>query len=192
MKNEYWNDIASKGAIVGVLMLVSHIFEQWSILHLSLGGMALVGLEMLAVTVIYIWLLYRFAKQASARFGDDTLGFSYAQGLLYVIYVAVFAGVIVGFGGYLYQHYIVGYENYTEQLVENMQQMLRDTGGSSSIMSMYDNMFAALLDQPEPGIFSTILSTICNYGFWGLLVGLFIAAGVKREPKLFDNNQSEE
>lgn len=191
MKKEYWNDIASTGAILGVLMLVSHIFEQWGVVHLSLGGMAVVGLEMLAVAIVYIWLLYRFAKRASVRFGDDTTGFSYSQGVLYVFYVTLFAGIIVGFGNYLYLHYVVGYENYVEQMVDNMQQMMRSAGGSSSMMSMYDNMFSTMLDQPEPGVLSTIFSSIFSYGFWGLLIGLFVAAGVKREPVLFDNNEPE-
>lgn len=191
MKKEYWNDIASKGAIVGALMLVSHIYEQWCIQNMSFGGIALMGIEMLVVLGVYIWLLYRFAKQASVKFGDDTLGFPYSQGVLYVVYTAIFAGIIVGFGHYVYIHFIVGYENYIEQMVENMQQMLRDTGGSASIMSMYDGVFSNMLEQPEPNIFSNIFSTICSYGFWGLLIGLFIAAGVKREPKLFDNGTND-
>ena len=191
-KNEYWNDVASKGAIAGVLMLASHIFELWCTQHASLGTMAAIGFEMLAVTALYIWLLWRFAKKASLRFGDETLGFSYSNGVLYVAEVALFAGIIVGFGHYIYLHYMVGYENYTMQMVDNMQQILYQAGGNASIPAIYDTMFATMLNRPEPGIFATILSTEFSYGFWGLLIGLFIAAGVKREPKLFDNNDNGE
>lgn len=193
MNNEYLNDIASRGAIIGALMLASHIFEQSMIMNASFGGFAIAGLEMLVVTVIYIWLQYRFAKRASERFGDNTVGFPYSRALMYVVSVALFAGVIVGLGGYVYTHFIVGYENYIERLVENLQQMLYQSGGNSPVMAMYENMLSTLLEQPEPGIFSTIISSMFNYMlFGGVLVGLFIAAGVKRDPKPFDSDEHEE
>lgn len=193
MKKEYWNDIASKGAVLGVIMMASHILEQTCIMHSSLGGLALIGVETIAVIVLYIYLLYRFAKGAAAKFGDNVLGFPYGQALLYTIYVSVFAGIIVGFGGYIYLHYIVGYEHYIEQMIDNMQQILYASGTSSLAMRRYDDMLAALAEQAEPGVISTIISSVCSYAFWGLIIGLFIAGGVKREPQIFDNNgQNEE
>ena len=58
MEKEFWNDVASKGAILGVVMLVSHIFEQALMLNGSLAQMGIVGAEMLVVARLYIYLLY--------------------------------------------------------------------------------------------------------------------------------------
>ena len=54
MNKEFWNDVALKGAILGVVMLASHIFEQAMMLNGSPVQMAIVGGEMLAVCIIYI------------------------------------------------------------------------------------------------------------------------------------------
>lgn len=191
MNQEYWNDAASKGAILGGLMLASHIVEQSSILSGSITAVTFIGLEMLVVAAIYIYLLYRFAKKASVKFADSTLGFSYSQALMYIVCITLFAGVIVGLGGYVYTHYIIGYENYTDRMIAGVQQMLQEMGGSPSIPRMYNDMLQTLAEQSEPSILSTIASSIFSYGLWGLFIGLFIAAGVKREPQIFDNDPQE-
>lgn len=184
--------MASKGAVLGVLMLASHIIEQSCLFGGSLSIFAIMGVEMLVVAVLYIWLLYRFAKKASVKFGDDTLGFSYSQGLGYVVCIALFAGVIVGLGGYIFQHFIIGYDNYIDSVTETMQQVLYSSGASSMMLKTYEDMFSTMAEQPEPGVLNVIFSTVCNYGFWGLIIGLFIAGGVKREPRLFDGNSPED
>lgn len=190
-RNEYWNDVASKGAVLGALMLASSIFEQSSLLSSSLSLLMIMVLERILAAVVFVWLLYRFAKRAAVRFGDDTLGFSYSQGLMYVWCVSLFAGVIVGLGGYLYLHYGVGYEEYTERLVDNMHEILYNSGAlTSDLRKTYDTMLSTLAERPEPSVLSNVLSSVAGYGFWGVLVGLFVAAGVKREPRLFDNDEN--
>ena len=49
MEREYLNDVASKGAILGVLMLVSHIFEQYMMINGNLARMGVVGVEMILI-----------------------------------------------------------------------------------------------------------------------------------------------
>ena len=62
MDREYLNDVASKGAILGVLMLVSHIFEQYMLLNGNLTRLGIVSIEMIALFGVFIYLLYRFTK----------------------------------------------------------------------------------------------------------------------------------
>lgn len=190
-RNEYWNDVASKGAILGAMMLAFYILEQTIILKSSsMGVMLLASVCDIAVCAVYVWLLYRFSKRAAERYGDEMTGYSYSQGLLYVLWTAVFAGVIAGFGRYVYMHWIVGYDNYVEHLLDTMQRLMANMGGTSP--AMYNALLSSLAEQQEPGIFATISSSIFSYGFWGMLVGLFIAAGVKREPNLFDGGENND
>lgn len=190
MNTEYWNDVASKGAVLGIIMLVSHIFKQAAVMHSSSSLVVAAGIESLVAAVLFIYLLYRFAKRASLRFGDEILGFTYSQGLIYIVAVSLFAGVIVGLGGYVYIHYIVGYDNYVEQLVDNIQSMIHSVGNlPSSVMRSYDNMLDAMAESPEPNVMNRVFSSMVNYGIWGLIVGLFIAGFTKRNPEIFNDDE---
>ena len=53
-------------------------------------------------------------------------------------------------------------------------------------------MFSQMAAQPEPTIINTVISAIWGYMFWGLVVGLIIAAFVKKEPQVFDSQNSQE
>ena len=94
----------SKGAILGMVMLVSHIAEQLMMIY---GGTSVwttvVGIEMLVSLVVFIWLLRNFTKSYAALVlaaRKDMPYFSYMNGLNYAISVSMLAGVIVGLGGY--------------------------------------------------------------------------------------------
>lgn len=190
MKREMWNDIASKGALLGLLMLAAYVVEQMGMLSGSMGLIVSTGLGRLVVAGLYVWLMYRFAKRAAGRYGDDTLGFTYQQGLLYVVVTAMFAGVVVGFGGYLYIHYAVGYESYVNELVSSMKQVLRASGNvQANMLRTYEEMLKTIAEQPEPSVLGSVFSSVFSYGFWGLLIGLFIASKVKREPRFTEDEE---
>lgn len=191
MKKEFWNDVASKGAILGAIMLASHLFEQMFILNGSLSRIAITGCEMLVAAIVYVWLLLRFTKGAARKFGDETLGFSYSRGLLYSVYVSMFAGIIVGLGGYLYIHYAVGYDNYIERMIEMYRSLMENAAVPASLGAMYENMFATLRTNAEPGVFDSIVSSVFGYILAGLVVGIFVAAAASREPKIFDDDKTE-
>lgn len=129
MKNvNFGNEVLSKGAILGVLMLASNLVEQSAMIYGgTIGWMSFVGVESIAVTVVYIWLLYRFAKNYSLAVYEsrrDPKYFSYGEGLGYVVSVAVLAGVIVASGGYLFRHFAIGYDNYIAGYMQMMQNVL--------------------------------------------------------------------
>lgn len=192
MNKEYWNDLATKGAILGALMLVSHIFEQSAVSSGSMTQMMLMLPEMLAVCVLYIYLLYRFAKRASAKYFRPETGFPYGQALVYTTWICVFAGIIVGLGDYIYIHFIIGYDNYVQQISESISNLISASGLPSSLVGMYENALEQLADQPEPGVVNKVLSTMISYGMSGLIIGLIVAAIVKREPDLFGSDNKGE
>lgn len=186
MDREYLNDVASKGAILGVLMLVSHIFEQYMLLNGNLTRLGIVSIEMIALFGVFIYLLYRFTKNYSTRFSAEE-GFAYSKALGYVVTLSLFASIIVGLGSYLYTHFVIGYEEYVNGVVGMYTNILSSSPIPAQMMSTYEQMLEQVSSQPEPGILKTITSSLWNYLFLGGIVGLIIAGVVKREPKIFEN-----
>lgn len=189
MEKEFWNDVASKGAILGVLMLVSHIFEQAMMLNGSLAQMGIVGAEMLVVCILYIYLLYRFTKRYSEQFSAEE-GFSFGKGLSYVLTLSLFASIIVGLGGYIFTHFVIGYKEYTDGIVALYENLLSSTQMPAQMVGTYEQMLERIAEQPEPSILTTISSSIWSYIFLGGMVGLIIAGIVKREPNIFGDEQN--
>ena len=186
MNREYLNDVASKGAILGVMMLVSHIFEQYMIHNGNLARMGIVCIEMIVVFGLFIYLLYRFTKAYAARHSAEE-GFAYSKALGYVITLSLFASVIVGLGSYIFTHFIIGYDEYLNGVVNMYSNIISTAPVSSQMMSTYEQMLEQISSQPEPSILKTISSVLWNYLILGGMAGLIIAGVVKREPKIFDN-----
>lgn len=185
MDKLFFTDIAKKGAILGVLMLLSHILEQALMLNGNVSRMLVAGVEMLVVTVLYIYLMYRFVRSYSKTYSPEE-GFSYGRGFIYVVYVSLLAGVIVGFGSYVYVHWIVGYGNYIDGMVNMYSTLIGSAPMPASLSAMYESMFEQLESQPEPSLFATLFSTLWSYVMWGVIIGLIIAGIVKRSPRIFD------
>ncbi len=196
MKNlNFGNEVLSKGAILGVLMLASNLVEQSVMVYKgTLGGISFIGLEMVVVMVIYVWLLYRFTKNYSLAVYDsrrDPKYFSYGEGLGYVVSVAVLAGIIVALGGYLFRHFAIGYDNYVEGYMQMMQNVLSSSEMPAAMESVYEQMFSQMESQSEPSLISTVISGAWSYLFSGTILGLIIAAIVKRAPNMFGDNVSD-
>lgn len=186
MEKSFWNDVASKGAILGVLMLASHIFEQIMVLNGTLARVSIVGVEVLVIFVLYVYLLYRFAKSHSLRYIPEE-GFPYGKAFGYVVAVSLFASVIVGLGSYLSTHFIIGYNDYIDGVINMYTNILSESPMPAQMTGIYEQTIDKIREQPEPSIFATISSAIWNYLLLGGFAGLIIAAVVKREPNIFGN-----
>ena len=189
MEKNFWNDVASKSAILGATMLLSHIFEQMMLLNGNIIRMGIMGIEMTVILVVYIYLLYRFTKKYSLTQSEED-GFTYNKALSYVISLSLFASIIVGLGNYIFTHFIIGYEEYIAGVTNLYTNILSSVQIPAQMVGTYEQMLEQIGSQPEPSIFATISSAIWNYVLLGLLAGLIIAAKVKREPNIFgDNNE---
>jgi len=196
MKNvNFGNEVLSKGAILGVLMLASNLVEQSVMVYKgTMGWISFIGLEMVVVTVAYVWLLYRFTKNYSLAVYEsrrDPKYFSYGEGLGYVVSVAVLAGVIVALGGYLFRHFAIGYDTYIAGYMQMMQNVLSSSEVPAAMESVYEQMFSQMESQSEPSLISTVFSGAWSYLFSGTILGLIIAAMVKRAPKMFGDNVND-
>ncbi len=182
-------------AILGVVMLASHVFEQCAVVYgKSMGWLSFMGFEMLASMVLFVWLLYRFAKKYSEQVmqSQSIKMFSYGSAFGYIFTLSAMSGVIVGLGRYILHNVIIGHKAYTEGMITTMQSVLKANPETAAMMDSYNQLFAQLAVQPEPTIINTVVSAIWGYMFWGVVVGLIIAAFVKKEPTIFDNQQSSE
>lgn len=186
MEKVFWNDVASKGAILGVLMLVSHIFEQAMMLNGTLAQVGIVGIESIVVFGLYIYLLYRFAKSHSLHYTPED-GFSYGKAFGYIVAISLFASIIVGLGSYVSTHFIIGYNDYIDGVVNMYTNILSESPIPAQMAGIYEQTLEKIEEQPEPSIFATISASIWNYLLLGCLAGLIIAAIVKREPNIFGN-----
>ena len=195
-QNHFLNSVLNRGAILGFVMLCSHIFEQCAVVY---GGtmtwFSIMGFEMVASYIVYVWLLYKFAKSYSAAVLEQRSElkiFSYGAGLSYVTSVSMLAGVIVGLGRYIIHNIVIGHDNYIKAMITSMQSILKANPQTASMMGSYGEVFKQMAAQPEPSVFATIISSVWSYLLWGTIVGLIIAAIVKHEPQLFDEQNSEE
>lgn len=191
----FLNDMLTKGAILGGVMLVSSIAET-SMLYYgnSPKWIMVMGIECLAAMALYCYLVYRFTKGYATLVLSERNNipyFSYGNGLSYATSISMLAGVIVALGGYMFRHYVVGYENYIANYVKLLQDWFSQTEVPASMVGTYEQMFKAIQSQDEPSLISSIFSGIWSYLIAGTFVGLIVAALTKREPKIFDNQDEQ-
>ena len=189
----FLNDMFTKGAILGAVMLASNILETSMMYYgASLKWVLISLVEILAVMVIYCWLLFRITKKHAdlvLRERSEMSHFTYFNALNYVVDISMLAGVIAGLGSYLFRHYIIGFENYIETYVKLVQDIVSQSEVPASMIGTYEQMFKSIESQSEPSILSAIFSSVSNYLIAGTLVGLIVAAKTKRDPKNENNDE---
>ena len=190
----FLNDMLTKGAILGGVMLLSNIAENSMLYYGGMKWMVVLGIEYLISLAVYCYLLYRFTKgYANLVLSErkDLPFFSYGNGFSYAVSVSMLAGVIVALGGYMFRHYIIGYENYINAYVKLLQDWFSQTEVPASMVGTYEQLFQTIKSQAEPSLIASIFSGIWTYLMAGTFVGLIVAAFTKREPKIFDNQENQ-
>ncbi len=193
--SELGKDILTKGAILGVLMMFSRIVEDAMFIYgNSMGWMQAYSAELLLSAVLYVWLVYRFTKSYSLKYMEAQRSvkfFTYFNGLAYVVYVSMLAGVLAGVGGYLFRHYVVGFDAYvdgTVNLLKTAAADLRTLGMGGDIV---DQTILQVSGQAEPSLLATVVNYVSNYMMGGMVLGLVIGGIVKRDPQIFDRSEDE-
>ena len=190
----FLNDMLTKGAILGGVMLLSNIAENSMLYYGGMKWMVVLGVEYVVALALYCYLLYRFTKGYSNLViveRKEMPFFTYGNGFSYAVSVSMLAGVIVALGGYMFRHYIIGYENYISSYVKLLQDWFSQTEVPTSMVETYDQMFKTIQSQAEPSLITSILSGIWTYLMAGTIVGLVVAAFTKHEPKIFDNKENQ-
>ena len=87
-KFKFWNEVCKYGAIIGLVMSVAFVIEQSLMLS---GWFSTMGLVWILAAVVYIALLYRFAKRRREQYGHEQ-GFPLSRGLGFILH----GGPVVG------------------------------------------------------------------------------------------------
>lgn len=200
----FWMDVLRSAAILGVVMALSHIFEQYMLLFSSvdvLTASLIICFEYLAIIVVFVWLVYRFTRSVARNWIDQVtlpdgniveVKFTYGRALSYILMVSMLAGVIVGLSNTIFID-IMGYDLFIEGNLNRINEVklmldgMAGAEGSQALIADYNKMFddyrELILTAERPSMFSNIISHMSNYMFSGGIVGLAIAYFARRNIK---------
>lgn len=193
----FWNDALKYGAILGVVMSLSMIFEHYILYYsdVALGkAMTLYLLEWVAVVGIYIWLLYRFTKNFSNNFEPEE-GFSFVMGIGFAMTLNLLVAVIVGMASTIF-YSIAGFEGLIEGYIGRIDEMMSTVGDNNLAMQSLAADMDALRDNvramEQPSMLMSIVGTVSNYVMWGIVIDAIIALVLRRKPVFVDRHNDEE
>jgi hypothetical protein len=198
---DFWMDVLRSSAIVGVVMVISHIFERHIVLFsgLSLGTSSLILLlEGIIAAVVFVGMLYYFTRRLAKGWDEKVefmgqvldVKFSYSRALSYVLTVSMLASIIVGVASTIYVD-VVGYDVYIAAQIDYVQETVDfvkaygQISGDEGVLSAkgMENMIMQMETSERPSMFATIISLMSSYMLYGGLVGLVIAAVARRNVK---------
>lgn len=174
MKQEtFWQEASRYGAILGVV----------EILFLLLGTLlyrnaAAAPLLMLVHLVVFIALLYIFTKRRATLYGAKE-GYSYGNGLRFIFFLSIFAGVLCGAYEIVARNWLFS-GIYRDQLHQSLA-VLSQMNLSNAQLSEVKQMTETISFSPIWIVVCDVLSMI----FRGVFFGLFVAAFTRREPNIF-------
>lgn len=188
----FFSDAMMAGAIVGVVMALSRIFERYELFFSTSELLSVVtpyAIEWVLMVGIFVWLLFFFTRRR-AKAADAEVGFSYGQALSFVLVVSMLTGIIVGLADTIFIN-AMGYDVYVDGMVTRIGQMRNlyiEAGLTQADVKSFDEMAAAARMAEQPSILMNIFVDLYNYILFGGLPGLIIAAIVRRQPEYRVNN----
>ena len=197
---EFWMDVLRAAAIIGVVMALSHIFEQYMLLFsgVSLINASLVILiEGVIAAAVFVWLMIRFTRRISLAWNDRVevgngivvdMPFTYGRAVSYGLLISMFAGIFVGVANTIFVD-VMGYDlyraaqiGYFEQIEEIMNAYNALLGGSENLSSdIMTKQIEMLETMDKPSIFATIISHMTSYMLYGGIASLVVAAVARRK-----------
>ncbi len=189
-KKSFWNEVSKQGVLLGIVMGASKIFEQSLLIGGGFGYSGWVLLEFLLSVVLFFAILYR-ATKSRAALADPVVGYSFGQGVNYMMLISVFAAAVVSCLYYVFINSIIGYDNYIDAVVALLVSAAESQPIDNATADVVDLLVEQISSQPQASIFSTLISTIFQYAFAGLFAGLCLAGFTKRNPEIFENKNEQ-
>ena len=188
------NDILTKGAILGGVMLTSRVIETSMISYGgNIGWMLFLLLEWIVMAVVYVILINSFTrgyarKQLAIQKGFQH--FSYSNGLSYAILISMLAGIIVAIGGYIFLHAVIGYDNFVDSNIAFITNAFREA--KTEIPQDVQVMLKDMKTNPALSIIDTLIASVWNYLLSGAIVGAIVAIFTRHKFHLTNNNNEQE
>ena len=187
INREYWHDVLRSGAILGLVMALSSIFERYLLLasNLTLGTATMLYLgEAVVACVVFIWLIVRFTRRRRDT-GDPRFGFNYSTALSYILLISMLAGVIVGVAGTIFTS-AIGYDAYIAGNISRLEEaktLYEGLGVGANDLVLFDEMVHRIRTAPQPTMLQNVLASFSNYILFGGIPGLIIAGVLSRKPQ---------
>lgn len=187
INREYWHDVLRSGAILGLVMALSSIFERYLLLasDLTLGTATMLYLgEAVVACVVFIWLIVRFTRRRRDA-GDPRFGFNYSTALSYILLISMLAGVIVGVAGTIFTS-AIGYDAYIAGNISRLEEaktLYEGLGVGANDLVLFDEMVHRIRTAPQPTMLQNVLASFSNYILFGGIPGLIIAGVLSRNPQ---------
>ncbi len=178
-KETFWRETSRYGAMIGGVEVVCALLKM-----LTVSTPWLSMLLSLMSTALLVTLLYLFTKRRSMLYGEAE-GYSYGDGLKFIISLSLFAGIILG-AYEIFARNMLFVEIYREamnlQLLAFQQNPMLTQGMS---LSEIKELFESIMFSPLWVVFSAVLGLFFSYLFFGL----FIAAFTRREVNVFSSEE---
>ena len=181
MNKEFWSDVLRSGAILGLVMSISHIIEHYMLAFSDadlIKSATICGIEWLVAAVVFIWLIARFTKRRAMAVPTE-IGVTYSYLLSFIILTSMLTGVLVGVADTLFIS-AMGYDNYILGFVDRIDQLgqvYTEMGVPTENMSLFEDLTTELRQMRQPSIFVTVFNQLQIYAFAGCIPG-FIIAGI--------------
>ena len=166
---------------------VAFVIEQSLMLS---GWFSTMGLVWILAAVVYIALLYRFAKRRREQYGHEQ-GFPLSRGLGFILALILSSALIKGVVEYLYRSVFIGYSEYIDRYTSALIRFAEDGKLPASMEGVFAEMLKTIQEAPEPSILATVWASIWGNLIVGLVLGLILAGILARAPRPF-GPQSEE
>lgn len=186
-KFKFWNEVCKYGAIIGLVMSVAFVIEQSLMLS---GWFSTMGLVWILAAVVYIALLYRFAKRRREQYGHEQ-GFPLSRGLGFILALILSSALIKGGGGIPLSQCFHRIFGVYRPIYFRIDPVRRGRKTSCVDGGRIRRMLKTIQEAPEPSILATVWASIWGNLIVGLVLGLILAGILARAPRPF-GPQSEE
>ncbi len=169
----FWQEASRYGAIVGGVEILFLLME--ALLYNSAAS----ALLSLAHIVVFVTLIYLFTKRRSTLYGAED-GYTYGNGLRFIFYVSIFAGIITGAYEIVARNWFFP-GIYREQMQQSMVVLSQMKFYSTAQIREISEMSETVLFSPIWVVAGSVFGMILR----GVFFGLFVAAFTRREPNIF-------
>ncbi len=206
-KNNFLNDAARYGAVLGLVQvvfgalstLVAAETSGWetaakatgqamSATPASTGNQLLLSLVTIASLAVFIILLLRFTRRRADMVTANGAGFSFGDGLKYILGMAFFSALVYTVWEILSRNVI--FREWNAYALDQSLDILSASFNSSSAMPLEE-----LVKSTREAFYSPMIilvSVIMSLMLKSLFFGVFVALKTRREPNIFINTGDNE
>lgn len=198
---DFWMDVLRAAAIIGVVMAISHIFEQYVMFFSDMSLMqasVTYLIEAMIAAAAFVWLMFYFTRRVARAWNDRVevgdgivvdVPFTYGRAVSYGLIISMLVGLFVGVANTLfvdfmgYDLYRAGQLAYLEEIEELMAAYNKMVGSEAIPVDVLEGQIDTLEMGERPSMFMNILTHMTAYMLYGGITSLIVAAIARRKPK---------